>query len=79
MALRGGGEAALDFVRRSVAERQRAGHQVFMRDPASYPREHLDWLTEQTGIAARDLSALAGKPAFECQGHRFSQVIAGPP
>lgn len=77
--LRGGGEAALDFVRRSVAERQRAGHQVFMRDPASYPREHLDWLTEQTGIAARDLSALAGKPAFECQGHRFSQVAAGRP
>jgi len=67
-------EVAMQKIRSIANQRQQDGGRVYMTDIASFPAEHMHWLTEQTGLTAEDLRTFKGSQAFECVGSNFIRL-----
>jgi hypothetical protein len=67
-------EIAMEKIESMVRERRQQGAHVYMTDIASYPADHMRWLSEQTGLTAEDLRRYKGSPAFQCVGSNFIRL-----
>lgn len=59
-----------------IEETRRRGGVAYIMEVTSYPPEFIRWLAAQTGLGSEDLWALAGQPAFDCEGVAFREAVA---
>ena len=67
-------EGTLAGVREAINETSRQSGSVYMADPRTHTRTHIQWVKQATGLTFEDLSGLGGTPSFVCYGLTFNRI-----
>lgn len=70
----GGKEEALDLLRQNIGLIHQHGGKVYIVDINTYPSDHLNWLSSQTGLKQEDFQRFEPVPAFVCEGVSFQKL-----